>query len=315
MPPPGHLLLHELLGQPHRVPPPLQRELRLGAAHQEDVGELEALRLVHGQDVDRVLVEVGLGHRRVVPGLAQQVEVRDERGHAVVLGHVAVGLHHLEEAGDVPDLRLGLGRGLLRQPPQEARPLQEAVEHLAGAPPRHLAGRPLEIGEEPRGRVAGLARDRGEVLVLRQAAEHLEERARLAPRVVVEPEEVPLGHPVDLGRHEVEERDRVVGVGEDAQERHEEAHLLARVETAAAAEAVREALDVERPEERVGVGIAAHEDREVPRPGARLDPLRDHRGVPSASADTVSKCAWRTGGPLAREERSRLSIPAIASSR
>ena len=101
------------------------------------------------EHVDGVVVGIGLGDRRVVAGLAQQLEVRDEGRDAVVLGHVAVGLHRLEEARDVLDLGLGLGAGLLGEAAQQAGPLQVAVEHLAGAAARHLGRGALEIGDQP----------------------------------------------------------------------------------------------------------------------------------------------------------------------
>ena len=204
--------------------------------------------------------------------------MRDERRHAVVLGDVAVGLHGVEEARDVPDLRLALGARLLREPREQPRPLQEAVQHLAGAPPRHLAGRALDVGDQPLGRRARAARDRGELLVRGKLAQHLEQRPRLAPRVVVEAQQVGLGQAVELRPREVEERHRVVRVREHLQERDQQPDLLARVEPAAAAEAVRHAAHVERAQEGIGVGVAAHQDREVARAAALREALVDLRG-------------------------------------
>ena len=212
------LLTDEGVGERHLLPASLERELRLGTLDEKDDRELEALGLVNGEDVDRVVVEVGLRDRRVVPGLAQQLEVRDEGRHTVVLGHVAVGLHRLEEPGDVPDLCLGPGRGFARQTTKQTRPLQVAVQHLTRTPARHLGRRPLEVGQQPRSRVATLPRNTREVLVLRETPQDLEQRARLAPSVLVETEQLHLRHPVDLGGREVEERDRVLGVGQHLEE-------------------------------------------------------------------------------------------------
>ncbi len=145
----AQLLVDEVLRQAERIAPPLQRELALGRAHDEDGRELEALGLVHGEHVDGVVVGIGLGDRRIVAGLAQQLEVRDEGRDAVVLGHVAVGLHGLEEAGDVLDLGLGLGGGFSGEAAEQARPLEEAVEHLASAVSWHLGRGALEVGDQP----------------------------------------------------------------------------------------------------------------------------------------------------------------------
>ena len=274
----GQLFLHELGRQAQGVAPPLQRELLLGAAHQEDDRELEALGLVHGEDVHRVVVAFGLGDGRIVAGLAQEVEVRDERGDAVVLGHVAVGLHGLEELGDVLDLGLGRGAALGGQAPEGPGALEEAVEDLAGAPPRHLLGGLVEIGQEPLRRLPGRAADPEQVLARGERAQDLEQRPRLPARVLIEPQEIDLGHAVDLRGAEVEERDRVVGAREHAEERDEEPDLLARVEPAAAAEAMRDALDVQGAEEGLGVPVAAHQDGHVARARALLDPLLDEGG-------------------------------------
>ena len=265
---------------------------------------------MHRQHVDGVLVELDLGHRRVVAGLAQQLEVRDERRHAVVLGHVAVALHHVEEARDVLDLRLRLGGGLLREPPEQARPLQEAVEHLARAPARHLGGGALQVRDQAGRSLAGAARDRGELLVPRQLAQQLEQRPRLAPRVVVEAQQVRLGDGVELRRAEVEERHRVVGVREHLQERDQQPDLLARVEPAAAAEAVRHAAHVERAQEGIGVGVAAHQDREVP----RTQPLRAAapRRAPRPRRPRPTRC--RTPG-AGRPGRRRATSAAACRSR
>ena len=165
----------------------------------------------------------------------------------------------------------------LREPPEQARPLQEAVEHLARATLRHLGGGALQVRDQAGGSLACTARDRGELLVPRQLAQQLEERPRLAPGVVVEAQQVRLGDGVELRRAEVEEGHRVVGIREHLQERDQQANLLARVEPAAAAEAVRHAAHVERAQEGVGVGVAAHQDREIPWTQPLRQPLLDER--------------------------------------
>ena len=111
-----------------------------------------------------------------------------------------------------------------------------------------------------------------------QPAHHLDEGAALAAGVLVQADEVGLGDPVDLGGGQVEEGDRVFGAREHAEEVHEKADLLARVESAAAAEAMRDALDVEGAQEGIGVAVAAHQHRDIARAEAGLDPLGHERG-------------------------------------
>ena len=205
------------LGKPERLAVPLQRELRLGAADQEHHRELEPLGLVHGQHVHGVLVELRLGDRRVVAGLAQQLEVRDERRHAVVLGHVAVGLHGVEEARDVPDLRLALGARLLREPREQPRRTagsRRAPRRCAGAAPRRPRARRRRSGARPpRARAAETEASSS----FAGSSRNTSSSGRvLRARVVVEAQQVGLGQPVELRGREVEERHRVVRVREHA---------------------------------------------------------------------------------------------------
>ena len=212
-----------------------------------------------------------------------------------MFGDVAVGLHGLEEASDVLTLASRLGARFLRQAGEEARGLQEAVEHLAGAQARHVGHRasrsarrwdaasraPRRCRPAPRS-PAGRAAPRAAAGVLRRA--YWLRRSRSVS---------------GAGRArtgEVEERDRVVRAREHAQEGDEQTHLLAGVEAAAAAEAVRDALHVQGAQEGVGVAVAAHEDRDVARTEARASRSSTSAATPSASAETVSKCKWRTAG-------------------
>ena len=274
----SRLLPDEARGQLQRIAAALQGELALHAGHHEDERELQALGLVHGHDVDRVLVGHRFRHRGVVARFTQEVQVGHEGGHAVVLGHVAVGLHHLEEPRHVLDPRLRRGGGLAGQARQEARGLEEAVEHLARAQARHVGRRAVEVGQEPRGRLARGSPDAGQVLVPGEGAQHLEQRPVLARGVPVEPQQVRPGQLIGLGGGEVEERDRVIRMGQRAQEGHQQPDLLARIESPAAREAVRDALHVERAQEGVGVVVAAHQDRDVARAQAAGQALEDEGG-------------------------------------
>src|SRR5207247_3123821 len=103
-----------------------------------------------------------------------------EGGYAVVLGHLPVPLHRVEELGHVLDARLRLRVGLPREAGEEARGLEEAVEQLARAPPGQVLGRGVEAGEEPLDTLARLPAHAGELVVRGQATHDLHERPRLA---------------------------------------------------------------------------------------------------------------------------------------
>ena len=195
-----------------------------------------------------------------------------------MFGHVAVPLHDLEEARDVLDPRLRLRAGFLGEAGQEAGGLEEAVQDFARAPAGDVFGRFVEVADQACGRFARGSRGPGQLLVRGQAAQHLEQGPVLPRRVPVQADEVALRHGVQLAAREVEDGHGVVGRSQRAQERHEQPHLLARVEAAVAREPMGQALDVERAQEGVGVGVAAHEDGEVARAMAARDPLLDEAG-------------------------------------
>ena len=224
-----------------------------------------------------VVVGIGLRDRGVVARLAQQVEVGDERRHLVVLRVVAVGLHRVEEPRDVLDPRLGRRGRLLRQPRQEPRRLQVAIEHLAGAQARHVRGRAVEVGDEARGGLPRLPAHARELGVGGQPAQDLEERPALPSGVTVEAQEVDLRDAVHLGAGKVEDGHGIVGVRQHAQERHQDPDFLARVQPAVAGEPVRQAADVQGAQEGIGVVVAADEDREVARAEPLGEALVDHR--------------------------------------
>ena len=96
----------------------------------------------------------------------------DEGRHAVVLGHFPVGLHRVEELGHVLDARLRLGVRLPGEPGQDARGLEEAVEHLPRAPFGHVLDRRIQAREEPLDTLARLAAYARELFVGGQAAHH-----------------------------------------------------------------------------------------------------------------------------------------------
>ena len=314
----GQLFLHELGGQAQRVAPPSAAgtSARLQPTR-KTTGNSRPLALCTVSTCTASSSRSASAIAGVVAGLAQEVEVGDEGGDAVVLGHVAVGLHGLEELRDVLDLGLGGGAALAgqarRAPPSAGGSRRAPRRCAAAAPPRRprrdrRGGAPPPRAWRPptpiRSSLSGSARSTSR------------SGRRLAARVLVEPQKIDLGHPVDLGRAEVEERDRVVGAREHAEERDEQPDLFARVEPTAAAEAMRDALDVQGAEEGLGVAVAAHQDGHVARTRALLDPLA-RRGRPRRRP-RPRRCR-RPGGapatPPGRCARRRLSILATTSSR
>ena len=110
------------------------REAAGHEARQVDDRELEPLRLVDGQDRDRVHVGVELGGRRVVARLDQRLEMsRDERG-AIVGEQRRLRPDDLEETGDVAEGLLGGDRWRRGQPPERPGLPQEGVQDLRSGP-------------------------------------------------------------------------------------------------------------------------------------------------------------------------------------
>ena len=86
--------------------------------------------------------------------------------------------------------------------------------------------------------------------------------------------------PYDLGRRERVQVDARVEVGDDAQERQQQADLGPGVQPGRAREAPRDAGHVERAQDRVGVAVGPDEDGVVARRGAGRDPPADLGGDP-----------------------------------
>ena len=68
----------QLVGKAERIKPGLARESLVGRMSEEDHRELEALRLVNAEHVHLFVRGLEVGGDRIVAGLAQQLEMRDE---------------------------------------------------------------------------------------------------------------------------------------------------------------------------------------------------------------------------------------------
>ena len=115
--------------------------------------------------------------------------------------------------------------------------------------------------------------------VFRGVAQRDGQRAPAAPGPVQRQRDIGGGKAEDLGRRQVVEAHRVVRVVDGSQERDEDADLGLAVEPGRAAEPPRDARHVQRADVRVGVAIAAHENRVLtggpPGSNGRADPVGD----------------------------------------
>ena len=109
------------------------REAVRHAAHQKDHGKLQALGPVDGQDVDSVLIQVGLSHGRIVAGGDEIVHVFDKLRNAVVGCDLAIAGDKVEELRQVGHTDFILRRAAGGQPAHipGARD-QILVQHAAG---------------------------------------------------------------------------------------------------------------------------------------------------------------------------------------
>ena len=85
-----------------------------------------------GQDIDGLLLELGLGRGRVVPDLPEKVQVAGECLDGIVLDQLGEIPDLLEKQPDVLDLELGLEALRLHQALDIARLFEEGEHHLAG---------------------------------------------------------------------------------------------------------------------------------------------------------------------------------------
>ena len=79
----GRRRSRERIGQAERLKTRLAGEPLVGGVDEEDDRELESLRFVHGEHVHLLARRLEVSRHRIVPRLAQQLEVRHEEGGAV----------------------------------------------------------------------------------------------------------------------------------------------------------------------------------------------------------------------------------------
>ncbi len=251
-------------------------EAPLDAVDHEHDRPLEPLGLVHGEHVHGGRVGIGLGHRRVLAGVDEGVEVVDELADGVVREHPRGVAHPAEELADVLHLLLQLGgRGGVAA--HEAGVGEEQVQELAGG----RLPRQLHVALQ----VLGQARDGHHALVRQldvvgHLAEHVEQPPVAAVGVGRALRQVHDGHLVDVRGRQVVQADRVVRMRHRAEEGDEQAHLRTAVEAGVARERPRDPAHVERAQERIGVVVRPHEDREVAIGAPALALARDGGGDP-----------------------------------
>ena len=258
-----------------RIAAAIAREPPGDEARQEDDRELEALRLVDGQDGDRVGIRVELGRGRVVAGLDERREMRRDEDRPVVAEQRRLRPDDLEEAGDVGQLLLGRGRVRRHEASEHAAGAQEAVQELARRPFMGVIRVAVQVCDELADRRPRLRTDPQDARLPVELVEHGPDGPVAAAGHVHDRGQVLAAEPVDVrcrDRVEVDVRLEVCG---DPQERQQEAHLGSGVQPGGPGEAPRDAGHVERPQDRVGVAVRADEDGVVAGGGPGLDPTPD----------------------------------------
>ena len=203
-----------------------------------------------------------------------------ELPHVVVAQGVRGRLHPVEELRDVLALR-HVARGLFTVHPAEpAGVLEEQIQELARrhlAPELHVA---LEVLDEMPDRGVPFLADLVAQLADRLGLpEHVEEVHVPAIGVGRAAREIDHRHVVELGRRQIVEAHRLIGVDQRAEKRDQQPDLRTPVEPGVTRERPRNALEVERAQELVAVVVGADEDRDVvvtPAPGVHL--LADRMG-------------------------------------
>ena len=110
------------------IPPRREREASLSHADDEDSGELEAFRLVNGQDRDRLDGLRRILHRGVLPGVDEGLKGRHEVRQPRVAQEVGLRLEDLEEASHATQGTIVPGFCARHQGPQPAALTQVVVQ-------------------------------------------------------------------------------------------------------------------------------------------------------------------------------------------
>ncbi len=252
--------------QRHRVLAEEAREASLDQVDEVDHRELEPLGVVGGEQVDRVVLALHAGRRRVVAHLDQQVEVVDELVHAIVLEQRADPRHDPEQPVQVLRLLHRLGAVLARDPAQEPARLDELVEHFRGRTAHGARGeRAVERGEAAN----RLARGRGHAVAAAGGLHRqLQHRTMAAPRCGAE-----LGQIHRVGAEQRISEHHVGGgvlarIGDHAQHVQAQVDLGPAVEAAHADAPEPHPARAQRLRERIEAGVRAGQHRDVARGAA-----------------------------------------------
>src|SRR5574341_588822 len=225
------MILDQLIWERDRFLPIDRGKPLFNQAGEKDRLELQPLRLVQGQDLDRVSRFLTLRDWGVLPRLDQHREIWDEAGHAVLRRYLAEPLHEAEERGQVPHPLMIARRGRTNQPLAIAGALHEKlVEDPSGRLQGRLPEIALEIRQEGGGGGDPLRRDRRELWDAAGPFRHIEQDFVEAPvlprRIGVTEDEIGPRHPVDLGAGQMKEAQGVLWVSQQPEERDNQPYLL-----------------------------------------------------------------------------------------
>ncbi len=223
----------QLGGQRERTPLSPIREAPLGELHQEHHRELEALGVVRGQQVDRVLVQLDLGRRRIVAGLDQEVEVADELRDPVAAAAAGrrAGRCGTACSGSAP---APPPRAILRAPGRPSSPLSSTNSYSTSVVGRRDGAVARACGADADEARDRLARGRGQLArrVDRRDTRHAQESAVATPGAGRERRQVDRLDAEQRVAQHLEHRGPVVRIGDRAQHVEAQQDLGARLEAA-----------------------------------------------------------------------------------
>ncbi len=247
---------------------------------QEDDREFEALRLVHGQDGDRIDVRVEVRGRRVVARVDERLEVPRHEHRPIVDEQRRLGTDDVEEPRHVGEPVLGASVRRRGQARHESAVAEERVEHLARRPFVRQRRVAAEVDHQA---MDGLPTRRRDAQEPRLAVELLDDGPDgpvPAPGRIDDRRQVLPSERVWLDRRQGVEIDARLRIGDRPQEGHQQPDLGTRVQPGRTGEPPRDAGEVEGPQDRIGMPVGADEDRVVARRRPIADPPGDVGGDP-----------------------------------
>ena len=225
--------------------------------------ELQALGLVHGQHVDRILFQLCFSRGGIVPDLPEEFQVFGEGEQGICIGHLGKILDLVEEDPDVLDAQLGPGGQFARELLKEARPFQERVHDLTGV---LMGGQLHKITQVLIDAADGIP---GRLLNLDGIAAKMEALEDLVQAQVFLVGEIGHGseiigiHPVDFRERQMEEAGTVFKIGHTPNEGGEDPDLFLCVESPAAGETVGDIPHVQGSQVRVCICIGPNQDGDI----------------------------------------------------